>query len=171
MYTEEYNKRPFPFRDFLLKFIIVVIFILLIIWLIPKFTQPRLKKANTNNGNVFEENIQKMKTAAITYYSNEEHLPTDGKKEVLTLRQMVNQKLLSAFRDKDGKACSVDKSYVQITKENEEYLLKINLQCSDEEDYVLTKIGKYSYCENNKVCEKDLTKQEETKEEKKDNTL
>ncbi len=169
MYTEEYNKRPFPFRDFLLKFIIVVIFVLLIIWLIPKFTQPKLKKTSTKEETVLEQNILKMKEAAITYYSKEENLPEDGKKEVLTLRQMVNQKLLSAFRDKDGKACNVDKSYVQVTKENEEYLLKVNLQCSEEEDYILTKIGKYTYCENSKICEKDLTKQEtQTQEEQKE---
>ena len=128
MYTEEYNKRPFPFRDFLLKFIIIVIFVLLIIWLIPKFTQPKLKKTTNNMENVFEQNIEKMKKAAITYYSKEENLPVEGKKEVITLRQMVNKKMLSAFRDKDGKACSVDKSYVQISKEGEEYLLKVRMK-------------------------------------------
>ena len=48
MYTEEYDKRPFPFRDFLLKFIIIVIFALFLIWLIPKFTSPKTKSKRDN---------------------------------------------------------------------------------------------------------------------------
>ena len=48
MYTEEYDKRPFPFRDFLLKFIIIVIFALFLIWLIPKFTSQKTKATEKN---------------------------------------------------------------------------------------------------------------------------
>ena len=53
MYTEEYDKRPFPFRDFLLKFIIIVIFALFLIWLIPKFISPKTKTNEATSSKVF----------------------------------------------------------------------------------------------------------------------
>ncbi len=160
MYTEEYDKRPFPFRDFLLKFIIIVIFALFLIWLIPKFTSPKTKASETTSSKVFQKNLATMKQASINYYSKKANLPVDGNKEVITLRQMISKKMLSAFTDNKRKACNVDKSYSEIYSENGEYILKVKLKCSDEEDYVLTKVGSYSYC-STEVCEKDLNKTDE----------
>ena len=54
MYTEEYERRGFPFRNFILKLILVVIFVFLLIWLLPKFLVPSIVKqineSNNNNG-------------------------------------------------------------------------------------------------------------------------
>lgn len=154
MYTEEYDKRPFPFRDFLLKFIMIVIFALFLVWLIPKFISPKTSGNEATSSKVFEKNLTAMKTASVNYYSKKENLPTDNSKEVITLRQMISKNMLRAFTDKNGKACNVDKSYSEITSDNGEYVLKVKLKCSDEEDYALTKIGSYSYC-TSEICEKD----------------
>ena len=164
MYTEEYDKRPFPFRDFLLKFIIIVIFALLLVWLIPKFISPKTSSNEATSSKVFEKNLTAMKTASVNYYSKKENLPTDNSKEVITLRQMISKNMLRAFTDKNGKACNVDKSYSEITSDNGEYVLKVKLKCSDEEDYVLTKLGSYSYC-TSEICEKDLSKTDTKSEE------
>lgn len=157
MYTEEYDKRPFPFRDFLLKFIIIVIFALFLIWIIPKFISPKTASKESTSSKVFEKNLTAMKNASISYYSKKANLPTDNSKEVITLRQMINKKMITAFTDKNGKACDVDKSYSEITSSNNEYVLKVKLKCSNEEDYVLTKLGSYSYC-TTEICEKDISK-------------
>lgn len=157
MYTEEYDKRPFPFRDFLLKFIIIVIFALLLVWLIPKFISPKTSSKEATSSKVFEKNLTAMKNASVNYYSKKENLPTDNNKEVITLRQMISKNMLRAFTDKNGKACNVDKSYSEITSDNGEYVLKVKLKCSDEEDYILTKIGSYSYC-SSEICEKNINK-------------
>ena len=164
MYTEEYDKRPFPFRDFLLKFIIIVIFALLLVWLIPKFISPKTSSNEVTSSKVFEKNLTAMKKASVNYYSKKENLPTDNSKEVITLRQMISKNMLRAFTDKNGKACNVDKSYSEITSDNGEYVLKVKLKCSDEEDYVLTKLGSYSYC-TSEICEKDLSKTDPKSEE------
>lgn len=164
MYTEEYDKRPFPFRDFLLKFIIIVIFALLLVWLIPKFISPKTSGNEVTSSKVFEKNLTTMKKASVNYYSKKENLPTDNSKEVITLRQMISKNMLRAFTDKNGKACNVDKSYSEITSDNGEYVLKVKLKCSDEEDYVLTKLGSYSYC-TSEICEKDLSKTDTKSEE------
>ena len=162
MYTEEYNKRPFPFRDFLLKFIIIVIFALFLIWVIPKFIGPKTSSKENTISKVFQKNLTTMKDASVNYYSKKANLPANNNKKVITLRQMINKKMITAFTDKNGKACDVDKSYSEITSDNDEYILKVKLKCSNEEDYVLTKLGEYSYC-TTEICEKDLNKTDANK--------
>ena len=44
MYTDEYENRGFPFRNFLLKLILIIIFVFLLVWLLPKFIAPAVKK-------------------------------------------------------------------------------------------------------------------------------
>ena len=43
-------------------------------------------------------------------------------------------KLLLPFKDKNGKTCDTQKSYVTLTKKENEYEMKVNLKCSEEED-------------------------------------
>ena len=43
MYTEEYESKGFPIRSFAIKLILVVIFVFLLIWLLPKFTSPTIE--------------------------------------------------------------------------------------------------------------------------------
>lgn len=156
MYTEENEKKQFPLRDYLLKIAIVIIIVFLIVWLLLKLISPATGNIKSNSpldAKVFGENINKMKEAALTYYTKD-HLPKEvGEKKTLTLREMISEKLLIAFVDKDGKACKVDKSYASLTKEKDEYLLKVNLECSSEKDYLLTYVGPYNYCDT-ELCEK-----------------
>ena len=82
MYTEEYENRGFPFRDFLLKLILIIIFVFLLVWLLPKFIKPQVVE-NCDNSNsiskevlalsaqIFADNINTMKEAAISYYTDE----------------------------------------------------------------------------------------------------
>ena len=72
MYTEEYEKRGFPFRDFALKLILVVIFVFLLIWLLPKFISPVINTKECKNSTcdvsgidaltsqIFLDNLEKM---------------------------------------------------------------------------------------------------------------
>ena len=156
MYTEEYERRTFPIRDFLLKIIIIVLIVFLVIWLLPKFLKPTTTNVvdlSPLTERIFADNLGTMKDAAISYYTTE-RLPKEiGDSDKMTLRDMIGKKLLMPFVDKYGKACSVDDSYVEITKMDNEYLLKVNLECSKEEDYILVHLGCYNYCDSD-VCEK-----------------
>ncbi len=157
MYTDENERRGSSLlRDFLLKLILVVIFVLLLVWLLPKFIKP----ATTPNvdlspltSQIFADNLKRMQDAAISYYTTE-RLPKEvGDKDTMTLRDMIAKKLVIPFVDKNGKACDVDGSYVTITKMDNEYLMKVNLKCSDKEDYVLVHLGCYNYCDTD-ICAK-----------------
>ena len=169
MYTEDYENRGFPFRDFLLKLILIIIFVFLLVWLLPKFISPKTvennNSSNNNNSNseisatnsqIFMDNINMMKEAAISYYTDE-RLPKEvGTYEKMTLSDMIGKKLIVALVDKNNKACDVEKSYVKITKTDDEYILKINLKDSEKEDYILVHLGCYTYCDTD-VCEKKET--------------
>ena len=176
MYTEEYEKRGFPITSFLIKLLLVVIAILLVIWLLSKFILPRFNNtspANSNSGckssttcevlgldaltsQIFADNLVRMRDAAISYYTAD-RLPAEvGESHQMTLKEMLDKKLVVALIDKNNKAVDVEKSYVKITKMNDEYLLKVNLKDSEKEDYILVHLGCYSYCDSY-ICQKQTT--------------
>ncbi len=163
MYTEDYENRGFPFRDFLLKLILIIIFVFLLVWLLPKFIAPKVVEnldSNINStevealGNqIFNENLNTMKEAAIAYYTDE-RLPKEiGESHKMTLSDMIGKKIITPLVDKNNLAVDVEKSYVRITKADDEYILKVNLKDSTKEDYILVYLGCYTYCDGY-VCEK-----------------
>jgi len=109
MYTEDYDHKGFPFRDFLLKLILIIIFVFLLVWLLPKFMAPLpiVKENNNANSNItkikgldaltsqiYQDNMIKMKNAAISYYTDE-RLPKEvGESKKMTLREMIGERLL-----------------------------------------------------------------------------
>ena len=180
MYTEEYERRGYPIRNFLIKLLLVIIVILLLVWLLSKFVVPGLSNtSNTNksiNGNssckgsttcevvgldaltsqIFADNLVRMRDAAITYYTAD-RLPTVvGDERTMTLKDMIDKKLVTPLIDKNNKAVDVNKSYVKITKMDKEYLLKVNIKDSEKEDYILVHLGCYSYCDSY-ICQKQTT--------------
>ena len=164
MYTEENQRGRFPLRDILLKAIIVIIFIILIIFIITKLTTPNNSnnstKTNSNYDKVFSENLKAMEDAAYSYYK-EDKLPKEvGDINELTLREMINSNLLEAFTDADGNSCDVNASYIRLTKNENDYTLRVNLKCNEKEDYSLTKVGEYDYCEH-AICKRNSAKENE----------
>src|SRR5690625_4902785 len=75
MYTEE--RKGNLLKEFLLKLILVIIFVLLLIWLVPwPNMDSYIEALNPLKSQIFNANIQEMKDAAILYYT-EERLPQD----------------------------------------------------------------------------------------------
>ena len=173
MSTEDYNRRGFPFGSFLLKLFLVIVFVFLLCWLLPKFMVPAITKSMNGKGcsastcdcagvkaltsQIFSNNLDKMKEAAISYYANERLPQKVGESKKLTLSDMIGLKIITPLIDKNGKAVDVEKSYVKITKTDEEYILKVNIKDSEKEDYILVHIGCYDYCDSD-VCQKKETK-------------
>lgn len=148
MYTEE-RKKGSLIKDFILKLILIIIFVLLLIWLVP---WPNMDSLNPLKDQIFNANLQTMKEAGISYFTTE-RLPVEvGDKTTLTLQKMLDMKLLIPFTDKNGDSCDVTASYVSLEKKETEYLMKVNLKCGEEEDYILVHLGCYSYCTTD-ICE------------------
>ena len=160
MYTEDYENRGFPFRDFLLKLILIILFVFLLVWLLPKFIKPTtvenkktINEITAISSQIFNDNLDKMKEAAISYYTDDRLPKKEGEYHQMTLREMIGQKIITPLIDKNNKAVDVEKSYVKITKAEDEYILKVNIKDSEKEDYILVHLGCYTYCDSY-ICEK-----------------
>ena len=172
MYAEEYERRGFPLRDFLLKLILVVIFVALLVWLLPKFIKPTIVNECKHSGSsgaicdtsgidaltsqIFMDNLEKMKNAAISYYTDDRLPQKVGDSAKMTLSDMIGKHLIVALIDKNNKAVDVTASYVKITKNDDEYIMRVNLKDSEKEDYILVHLGCYTYCDSY-ICEKQNT--------------
>lgn len=177
MYTEDYQYNGFFFRKIVLKLLLILTIILLVIWIIPKFTsyKPSNKKKTINikeeniNNSTISENFSKLKAASLLYYK-ENKLPKEKNDiELVTLKELQKEKLITELIDSNGRTCDSKKSYVKLTKiEDDDYLLKIYLSCNEKTDYQLAHVGKYSYCTST-ICEKDQNKKNEKEQEKEEN--
>ena len=175
MYTEEYEQKGFPIKGFIVKAILIILFVLLLVWLLPKFIAPAINSNKNTNSNkecptvncdtkgigaltsqIFSDNLERMKEAAISYYTDERLPKNIGDSKSLTLSDMIGLKIIVPLVDKNNKAVDVEKSYVKITKADDEYILKINIKDSEKEDYILVHLGCYTYCDSY-ICEKKPT--------------
>lgn len=161
MYNEQTN---FSIKNVILQFLFVALFIFILIWLFP-LKSDLTKAVNSNNNTtvnvdlsaltdrIFNENIIAMKDAAKSYYTTPRLPKNVGDKVKMTLKQMLDKKIILPFTDKNGKACDTEASYVEITKYDEEFIMKVNLKCGKEENYLLVYMGCYDYCQT-ALCEK-----------------
>lgn len=174
MYNEETER--ISIKSIILQLLFVVLFVLVLIWLFPtrgvidkKLDGVKVDadlsgleaKLDVLTDRIFQENINTMKEAAISYYTTERLPKKVGESKELTLKEMIDKKLIIEFKDSKNKSCDMTESYVKITKNENEYVLKVNLKCSSHEDYILTYLGCYSYCESG-LCEKQTTTQTTT---------
>ena len=148
-----YNERNegLDVKGAILRVLFAAVFIGILIWLFP--TRCSLNKETNNVDTIFNENMKEMKEAAVSYFTLQRMPLTEGESKELTLGEMLENKLLLEFKDSNGNTCSTTESYVKVTKDSEEYLMKINLKCTDKEDYILVHLGCYDYC-NGLLCEK-----------------
>ncbi len=152
----EVNNREFGFKNIVLKLLAIVIAIFIIIWLFPTkgYINSQIdKKIGTSENQVFNNNISIIKDAALGYYNGDRLPESDGDKKQMTLKEMLDKNLLTEIIDSDGKTCDTTKSYVEVTKEKEDYKLKVNLTCKNQGAYVISYFGAYDYCTSD-VCEK-----------------
>lgn len=178
MYEE--RRESFSIRDLLLQVLFVVLFVFILIWLFPtksyvkKYVDENKVETNVESGydldklavlynQIFANNVAAMKDAAIGYYTNERLPEKVGDKKKMTLQQMYDKHLVLTLYDKEGNACDATKSYVEITKYEDEFQMKVNLSCTNEEDYIIVYLGCYDYCEAAGVCEKQTTTTKPTK--------
>ena len=176
MYEE--RRDTFSLKDVLLEILLIAIFIFILICIFP--ARKHIKKLFAGNknksnevvlvssndieklaskyGKVYANNIINIKDAAIMYYTSE-NLPEgseDTKK--LTLADMYDKSLILKMTDDKGVECDSKNSYVLVSKDNDEYEMKINLSCGDYDDNIVTKVGNYEYCDTENICEKKETK-------------
>ena len=152
---ERENKIIF-IRDLVIKIFLILLFVFLLTLIFPT---PNLTPLYNR---IFNDNIQTMKDAAENYFTKERMPEKVGDTSKLTLKQMMDKKLVLPFLDKNGKECDLEKSYVEVTKKKNEYELKVYLKCGNESNYIIEPIGCYNFCPDNS-CVKDVKTDEDGK--------
>ena len=135
---------------FLVKFALVALFVILVLWLYP-FPQQQNLNLKTFYDDVFNRNIMNMRNAAVNWFTVE-RLPQDGRTARMTLQEMMDRKLILPFTDREGYHCDPIASYVEVSRHNNDWLFRINLSCpkTNQEDYILEYRGCYDFCETDK---------------------
>lgn len=157
------NNTNFSIKNVIIQFLFVALFVFILIWLFPL-------KSDLNNvinetcmgdtcnssvfyDSIFNTNVIMMKDSAKSYFTTPRLPQKVGDKVKLTLGKMLDLKIILPFTDKNGDVCSLEDSYVEITKYEEEYIMKVNLKCGEQENYLLVYMGCYDYCSTT-ICEK-----------------
>lgn len=145
MYDEDNNDKRETLKGIFIKIVLVVLFIFVLMMLFPTkgFVTNYVDKKVAENGSAdnFNNNLLAMATAGSGYFTSSRLPENTGDKVKMTLGEMYDNKLLVKFSDSNNKTCNTKKSYVEVTKEEDEYTMKVNLSCSDKEDYIMLHMG------------------------------
>ena len=159
MYEE--RKDGISLRGIIIQILLVVLVVFLLLWLFPtkSYVKDYADNAFTSKlqplySQIFSQNITTMKESAIAYFTTDRLPSKVGDNVTMTLKEMQDKKLVLDLIDSNNNKCDIDKSYVKIVKEKNEYLMTVSLNCSDKEDYIEVHLGCYDYCEASGVCEK-----------------
>ena len=153
------ENRRYGWSNLFLKIIIVIIFVLFTVWLLSISNKGLSNSLDVLTNNIFAQNMEKMKTVGKEYFTTERLPKKIGEIETLTLKEMYEKKLILELFDKNGNACDVEDSYVSVEKLDNEYQMKVNLECLDREEFIIVIMGCYDYCETD-ICEKVEIKEE-----------
>lgn len=141
MYTENYRG---SFRGVFIKIILIVVLLFILMMLFPTkgfVTNYVDKKLGIFKDGNFNSNLIAMATAASGYYTGD-RLPENTNEEAkMTLKEMLEQKMIVKLTDNNGITCSTKKSYVLVKKTKDEYTMKVNLSCADKTDYIILHMG------------------------------
>ena len=148
---EEDDKKKFPFKDVIIKVLIVFGCLLLVIWLVS-LVKGGKKSVVLNDGQVLESNIEKIRLASEEYFFIGKNYPTKEKDEKTV---SISDLGIQEVKDYNGKVCSNDTSstYVKLLKSDIAYELTINLTCPEEVKNIVfyydLKNGKCLSCNGN----------------------
>jgi uncharacterized repeat protein (TIGR02543 family) len=139
MYEE--RKKRFNWISFLLKFILIILVVILVIKLLP------FDQNNSDSSKVFNNNLSKLREVGNNYF-NEDNVPDDDEEKIVTLKTLIDEKKIDTLKDKDGKTCDTEKSYLKVFKISAGYELEVNLECGKEKDSTFSYLGCFNKCDN-----------------------
>lgn len=104
------------------------------------------------NKELLNKNINTMKDAALSYYTDE-MLPTKiDEKSKVTLNKLIQLDLIEELKYGSDKVCDSESSYVEVQKRDDDYLMTIYIKCGKNKKTTEVKLNKYDYCKTT-LCE------------------
>ena len=167
------TKTDSTLKSLLIKMFLILVIILVLVWLIPKFflykntkKHEAIKEEKTEVVVIKEETVNSLENAGIKYF-NEGNTPKNvGEKKKVTLKELQDSRLIGTLKV-GNTTCDIKNSYVELTKNNDYYVVMSNLTCSTASKNKLTHVSNYSYCNNSYLCVADLQKEKEIAEKNK----
>lgn len=144
-----------------IKIVIVFIFILIIIWLVSKIV------GNNKLSETFKNNINNMEKVSIDYFKTIDLPLEKGESVKITLKELIDKKLIVSTNNDSDSTCDTKKSYSQITREKNKYIVETTLKCGKEKD-TITKDFSLKDCKNCNI--KENNKDKEKPSNNKENT-
>ena len=175
----EFDESEYTFKSFIIKLFLIITIIIVLIWLIPKFflykkskQHDEIKNNNNNSEIVLIEGstINKAEEAGIKYF-NKNNIPTkENEKKKVTLKELQKGKLIGDLKT-GNTTCDVKNTYIEITKNDNDYTLKTIVKCSNAVEQKITSLNNYSYCNGSYLCERNEEKERQIRleEESKNN--
>ena len=154
------EKNGFSIVGFIAQVLVIVLFVFVLMWLFPtkSYMESHSINSNTGTGSLNEllvnQNLLSMKDAAREYFTVKRMPSTNGNEKILSLDDMIKSSMVVEYVDAYGKKCDRDKSYVKVTKVDDEYEMEVSLTCDKVTKKVITTIGCYDFCKSG-LCEKE----------------
>ena len=161
-----YDKKPFPISRFFIKIMLIIVIVFLSIWLYSKYKVN--KEIDTNEltkEQVFSNNLEKVKNAALKYYDLDTVNKLTSNNDKVTLKVLIDKKYIKKLKDYDNKSCNINKTYALLTKIDDYYKMKVNLNCQGVKDYISLTLKPNLNCKTY-LCDasKEIKKDEEVEE-------
>lgn len=122
--------------------LLIVIVIALFFLIMPK---NKSNATSTEISNNYINNINMMKQAGFEYFQGSNLPVSVGESNRISLNEMINTNLIIDFTE--GYTCNKEDSYIQATKTlDNEYAMKVSLNCEDKSDYIVTTIANDVVC-------------------------
>lgn len=126
MYQEK--KSGVNWLKVLLKVFIAILVVLLVIKLGGMLLSKHKDKVVDG---VMNNNLTIMNKVAVDYFKDDK-MPTEvGDTNKVSLKELVDNQIISDIKDQAGKKCNYDDSYIQITKLDNDYQYKSYLVCGN----------------------------------------
>lgn len=139
---KEYKISWFKVMGVIVFFIIVIALFCLVI--------PKKSMANDNTLNTYINNINLMKESGFEYFQGSNLPDKIGESKSISLKELIDSKIIMEFHDETGKLCDVNNSYIKATKTlDNEYAMKVSLNCDNKSDYIVTTIANKNIIANN----------------------
>ena len=132
MYQEEKNVS-------IVKIILRIILFILIFILVYKLISLIINNSKKNKEDtVFNDNINLLKDTGVKYAQDKNFNLNVGETKKISLKEFNNSNLVQEIKDKDNQPCSKEESYVEISRLENEYKIKVYLLCGTEDKDIYT---------------------------------
>lgn len=152
MYEENENKINWmSILKRVLAVVAVILVILGIVTLVGRCTKKDSTKPGKEEPVTLTKQLDALEEAALKYL-NKDNLPIElNASKTIRLKILENNGLVTDVKDDKNNACDKDESFIEVTRLENNYALKISATCGNNKDYRIVYVGCFENCEGG-IC-------------------